>query len=74
MSTNTVSIPNGSIKSHSEFDSVYDLKRVSIPNGSIKRKGSTPEDFAKNLFQFLMVQLKDVRLILIFPHKLSFNS
>ena len=69
-----VSIPNGSIKRAFFNYSVTVSIRVSIPNGSIKSKFPERKYSVTRMFQFLMVQLKELHQLCVLRHIRSFNS
>jgi len=55
----TISIPYGAIKRFVEFACVHVYWRISIPYGAIKRVVKKVIGWLSDLFQFLMVRLKE---------------
>ena len=69
-----ISIPYGSIKSYSKPRGKGRSNNISIPYGSIKREVKSIEQRIQNVFQFLMVRLKDIRAECAFHNEIDFNS
>ena len=68
-----ISIPTGTIKSNNKTVKYFKKIGISIPTGTIKRPTYHKAIKTSQIFQFLLVRLKDLTLTKIYVILLSFQ-